>query len=89
MAKTKNEEPVQEVTFQIQKRMREGGIYSLCFSEQRRHGHRDTVSHGCVHLTQNGSAPETLRPVVSNRHRVFREKTHFQRFQPDKDLESK
>ena len=67
-------EPIQEATFQLQKRMREGGIYSLCFSEQRRHRHQDTVSQGCVHPTQSGSAPETLRPGVSNQHRVFTER---------------
>lgn len=67
-------EPVQEVTFQIQTRMREGGIYPLCFSEQQRHRNQDAVSHNCVPLTQSSSSPETLRPVVSNQHQVFTER---------------
>lgn len=53
-------EPLQEATFQLQKRMREGGIYSLCFSEQRAQTSGNSGQEG-VHPTQSGSAPETLR----------------------------
>ena len=67
-------EPIQEVTFQIQTQMRAGGIYPLCFSEQQRHRNQDSVSHGCGHLTQSCSAPETLRPVEGNQHRIFTER---------------